>query len=141
MEKLIDDVLGQGGIAVCVCDADITRRDDTAKAKLRDMKEKCAGNERVLICDSMPSIEFCFLIHFLNTSKYYKDSDAVSAILRNWLPEYDKTGKYLEKIGWVETLCANNNLSKAINRAIKLSEDNESYSNVFKAIELFNNAE
>ena len=59
MEKLIDSVVGQGGFAVCVCDADVTRVDDAAK--------------------------------------YFADSKAVIVKLREWLPEYRKTGRFFGK--------------------------------------------
>ena len=109
MEKLIDSVVGQGGFAVCVCDADVTRVDDAAKSGLRGMKEKYKDSQDVLICDSMPSIEFWFLIHYLNTAKYFTDSKAVIGKLREWLPEYRKTGRFLEKRKWVEDLCRDGN--------------------------------
>ena len=58
MSKLIDWVLENGGIAVCVCDADITRTNPTEQARLKELKQKFSNNDNVIICDSMPSIEF-----------------------------------------------------------------------------------
>lgn len=55
LEKLIDWVLQNGGIAVCVCDADVTRTNEERSKKLQDMKMRYAKNDRVFICDSMPS--------------------------------------------------------------------------------------
>ena len=137
MGKLIEDVLAQGGIAVCVCDADITRTDDAAKSRLQEMKEKYANNERVLICDSMPSIEFWFLVHFLNTRKYFKDSEAVIRVLKKFIPEYAKTSAFLEKIKWVTDLNAGEKLDSACNRAALIGPKDESYSEIYRAIELF----
>lgn len=99
MEKLIDSVVGQGGFAVCVCDADVTRVDDAAK--------------------------------------YFTDSKAVIVKLREWLPEYRKTGRFLEKRKWVEDLCRDGRLEEACVRASAMKEDLQSYSNVYKAITLF----
>ena len=99
MEKLIDSVVGQGGFAVCVCDADVTRVDDAAK--------------------------------------YFADSKAVIVKLREWLPEYRKTGRFLEKRKWVEDLCSDGRLDVACVRASAMKEDSQSYSNVYKAITLF----
>lgn len=99
MEKLIDSVVGQGGFAVCVCDADVTRVDDAAK--------------------------------------YFADSKAVIVKLREWLPEYRKTGRFLEKRKWVEDLCSDGRLDEACVRASAMKEDSQSYSNVYKAITLF----
>lgn len=99
MEKLIDSVVEQGGFAVCVCDADVTRVDDAAK--------------------------------------YFADSKAVIVKLREWLPEYRKTGRFLEKRKWVEDLCRDGRLDVACVRTSAMKEDSQSYSNVYKAITLF----
>ncbi len=137
MEKLIDWVLQNGGIAVCVCDADITRTNEERRKKLQDIKGRYAKNERVFICDSMPSIEFWFLIHYLNTRKYFKDSDSVITVLRKYIPEYKKTGAFLEKLSWVADLCSDSHLKDACERAALGGHEDESYSEIYKAINLF----
>lgn len=140
MGKLIDWVLRDDGIAVCVCDADITRTNQTERQRFKEMKEKYALEERVLICDSMPSIEFWFLLHYLDTSRHFQNSDDVVNALHRWLPEFQKSGSFLEKPQWVVDLCKDNKLQVAYDRAktIDHKANRESYSNVFKAIELFN---
>ena len=55
MRKLIEWVLQNDGIAVCVCDADITRDNIAESQKLKEMKAAYDSNEKVFICDSMPS--------------------------------------------------------------------------------------
>lgn len=139
MRKLIDWVLQNGGIAVCVCDADITRTNIVENQRLKEMKETYASNDSVIICDSMPSIEFWFLLHYLETSKYYRDSDEVVNVLHNYLPTFQKNGAFLEKIQWVMELCADDKLNTACTRATAISQnpEAESFSNVFKAINLF----
>ena len=79
MRKLIELVLQDDGIAVCVCDADITRINPVESVRLKEMKDKYASNDKVFICDSMPSIEFWFLLHFLETSRFFNDSNALAA--------------------------------------------------------------
>ena len=137
MEKLIDWVLQNGGIAVCVCDADITRTNEERCKKLQEMKGRYAKNDRVFICDSMPSIEFWFLIHYMNTRKYFKDSDSVITVLRKFIPGYEKTGAFLEKLTWVADLCADERLKEACRRASLLGPGNDAYSEIYKVIELF----
>ena len=137
MEKLIEWVLRDGGIAVCVCDADITRENEEAKKRLREMKERFAGNDHVFICDSMPSIEFWFLIHYMNTRKYFRDSQAAIRILRKFIPGYEKTGAFLEKMQWVADRCSDEKLILACKRASLLGPLSESYSEVYRAILLF----
>lgn len=137
MEKLIDWVLQNGGIAVCVCDADITRTNEERSKKLQNMKMRYTKNDRVYICDSMPSIEFWFLIHYMNTRKYFKDSDSVIKVLRKFLPGYEKTGSFLEKMSWVADLYADDRLKDACKRAALLGSGSESYSEIYQAITLF----
>lgn len=137
MMKLIDWVLQNGGIAVCVCDADITRDSEERAKKLQEMKMLYAKDERAFICDSMPSIEFWFLIHYMNTSKYFKDADAVIKVLRKFIPGYDKIGTFLEKQFWVAHMSTDGKQSEACKRAALLGPQNESYSELYKAIALF----
>lgn len=137
MMKLIDWVLQNGGIAVCVCDADITRDNEERNKKLQEMKALYAKDERVFICDSMPSIEFWFLIHYMNTSKYFKDTDAVIKVLKKFIPGYNKTGAFLEKQSWVAVMSTDEKQSEACKRAALLDPKNESYSELYRAIALF----
>ncbi len=137
MEKLIDWVLQNGGIAVCVCDADITRTNEERSKTLQVMKMRYAKNDRVFICDSMPSIEFWFLIHYMNTRKYFKDSDAIIKILRKFIPGYEKSRSFLEDLSWVADLCSDARLQEACKRASLLGPGNESYSEIYRAINLF----
>ena len=96
-----------------------------------------AKNDRVFICDSMPSIEFWFLIHYMNTRKYFKDSEAVTKVLRKFIPGYEKTGSFLEKLSWVADLCSDDRLKEACKRAALLGPKSESYSEIYRAINLF----
>ena len=137
MGKLIDWVLRSGGIAVCVCDADITRTNEERKKAFQAMKAKYAENKDVLICDSMPSIEFWFLIHYINTSKYFQDSDAVIQMLRRHIANYDKSGAFLEKQQWVTEMSTDERQTEACNRVTLLSPNSESYSEIHLAIKLF----
>ena len=139
MRKLIELVLQDDGIAVCVCDADITRINPVESVRLKEMKDKYASNDKVFICDSMPSIEFWFLLHFLETSRFFNDSNEVSNILRRYIPAFQKHSFLLEKVHWVSDLCADDKLATACSRANILSQNQQakSYSNIFKAIELF----
>lgn len=141
MSKLIDLVIENGGIAVCICDADITRTNPAEQVRLKELKRKFSNNDNVVICDSMPSIEFWFLIHYLNTSKYFNDSKEVIQTLRRWLPEYNKNGDMLEKQQWVSSLCSDGKLEKACKIAESLTIESPSYSNIYKAIELFEKVE
>lgn len=139
MRKLVEQVLQSGGIAVCICDADITRENVTESQKLKEMKDAYASNDKVVICDSMPSIEFWFLLHYLETNRYFRDSAEVASILRRYLPGFQKHSNFLEKAQWVADLCSDDKLTLAVTRAESISKNLEaqSYSNIFEAIKLF----
>lgn len=137
MGKLIDWVIQNGGIAVCVCDADITRHNEERKRAFIAMKSKYAQNKNVLICDSMPSIEFWFLIHYVNTNRYFQDSEAVIRILRKFITNYDKSGIFLEKSQWVAEMSTEARLGDACKHAAALALESESYSEIHLAIKLF----
>ena len=85
----------------------------------------------------MPSIEFWFLLHYIETSKYFHSSEDVIKTLNKYLTGYNKHGNYLEKQQWVANLCADNKLENACTTAESLPEDSQSYSLIYKAIRLF----
>ena len=141
MRKLIDWVLQNDGIAICVCDADITLTNPEEKKRLEEMKKAYAAEEcKVFICDSMPSIEFWFLLHYLETSKQFQTSDEAAQVLRRYMPAFQKHSAFLEKVQWVKDLCADDKLQLAYNRSEVLGKNPEatSYSNIYTAIKLFN---
>lgn len=131
MQKQIDRVLADNGIAVCVFDADVTRTRPAEKIKYDDMRRKYAKNPSVILCDSMPSIEFWFLLHYLNTNRFFATSDDVITVLRRFIPNFSKHQSFLSKGTWVSELMRNDKLGFAISRAIKLNAG-ESYSNIYK---------
>lgn len=136
MRKQIERVLADDGIAVCVFDADVTRTRPAEKAKFEDMKRRYADNPAVILCDSMPSIEFWFLLHYLNTNRYFATSDVVIDILRRYMPNFSKHRSYLSKEAWVSELLADNRLDTAIANANTIGIDGESYSKMPKLFEI-----
>lgn len=110
MRKQIERVLADNGIAVCVFDADVTRTLPAEKAKFEDLKRKYADNPAVILCDSMPSIEFWFLLHYLNTNRYFATSDDVIDVLHHYMPNFSKHQSFLSKEAWVSELLADNRL-------------------------------
>ncbi len=135
MQKQIERVLADNGIAVCVFDADVTRTRPAEKAKFEDMKRKYTDNPAVLLCDSMPSIEFWFLLHYLNTNRYFATSDDVIDALHRYMPNFSKHQSFLSKEVWVAELLVDNRLDTAIANAGMIGIEGESYSNLYK---LFN---
>lgn len=135
MQKQIDRVLADNGIAGCVFDADVTRTRPAEKIKYDDMRRKYAKNPSVILCDSMPSIEFWFLLHYLNTNRYFATSDDVITVLRRLIPDFSKHQSFLSKETWVSALLADNCLNTALDNANAIGTEGESYSKLPKLFE------
>ncbi|MDD4000554.1 MAG: RloB domain-containing protein [Bacilli bacterium] len=78
-------------------------------------------NEKVLICESMPSIEFWFLIHYQYTTRPFRNCAEVEQALKKFIPNYCKNqSRFLQNKNWVEELCENGKFEKAMANARKL---------------------
>jgi hypothetical protein len=136
MDKKIAEAITDGGFAIAVFDADVAQRNEAEKKKLESIRRKYATKKNVVLCDSLTSIEYWFLLHFENTNRHFKDSAATENELRKHIPEYEKKAKFLEELKWVSDLCSDGKFELANNRAKFFGEIGESYSNVYKAFEL-----
>jgi hypothetical protein len=137
MQKLVDRVLEDYGVAICVFDADVARSNPNEMVKLNSMRRKYKDNKNVVICDSMPSIEFWFLIHYLNTNKHFNTSDDVIEVLRKYIPDFSKQEKFLSQEKWVANMLSEDRLKQACQRAEAMGIEGASYSNVYKAFAIF----
>lgn len=138
MDKKITEAIADGGFAIAVFDADVSSRNEVEKKKLESIRKKYAKKKNVILCDSMTSIEYWFLLHFENTNRHFKDSAATEQELKKYITDYEKKVKFLQNIKWVSELCADEKLETAINRAKVFDHSGESYSDVYKAFELLN---
>lgn len=134
LEKRINQVLSDEGIAVVIFDADVSTWNDAEKARLIALKKKYEKSKRVILCDSQPSIEYWFLLHYLKTNRFFGTSKAVVDELVKYVERFEKTNDFLRNPKWVEDLCNNGKLKDALERAISYGEQGPSYSNVWKAI-------
>lgn len=132
MDSKICKVIEGGGIAVCVFDADVSERNEVEKKKLEQLRKKYGKKKNVILCDSLPSIEYWFLLHYCNTNKYFKDSKSVERVLRKFITQYEKKKDFLEKENWVTNLCAEGKMEIAQQRAESFSNKTGSYSNIYK---------
>lgn len=96
-------------------------------------KKKYENNANVILCDSLQSIEYWFLLHFEDTCRHFQDSAATERALKQYLPTYDKTRKYLEKDKWVKEMLVGSKMDKACELAEKY-KGRDSYSEIYKAI-------
>ena len=134
IEKKIKELLDEDVFVICVFDADVSRRSEAENRKMTTLKKKYEKNANVILCDSLQSIEYWFLLHFEDTCRHFQDSAATERALKRYLPYYDKSRKYLEKDTWVKEMVADDKLQKACNLAKKY-EGRDSYSRIYKAIE------
>lgn len=135
MDKKIAEAITDGGYAIAVFDADVANRNDAGKKKLESIRRKYANKNNVLLCDSLTSIEYWFLLHFDNTNRYFKDSSATESELRKYIPDYEKKSKFLQNTQWVKDLCSESKLKLAQERAKLFGQNGESYTNLYKAFE------
>ena len=138
----------------CVLDWDTIFRDKTRQNKheafLQKIKKEISTGA-ITICPSMPSIEYWFLLHFVDDVKllktYGEASNKLAPYLKQCYPnpkpplkDLLKKEKYLEDAIWVENLCAGGKLNVAIERAKKNVEaamangklDEQSYTYIYK---------
>lgn len=135
LDKKIAQVINEGVMAICVLDADTAEFDEAQRQKLAALKAKYAGKKNVILCDSLPSIEFWFLIHYLDTNRHFPNAHAVERELRSFITQYEKTEPFLKNRKWVEDLVSDGKLNTAILRAKLYETAGGSYSNIYKAIE------
>ncbi len=137
MDKKIVESIQNGGYAIAVFDADVAKRNEIEKKKLDSIRKKYANKKTVILCDSLTSIEYWFLLHYENTNRFFKDSAATETELKKHIPDYEKKKNFLQNAKWVIDLCADGKLDIAKQRATDFGVEGESYSNIFKAFELF----
>ena len=137
MEKLVDNAIADLCIAVLVFDADVARTNKLEQAKLDALQRKYKNSQNVIICDSMPSIEFWFLLHYLNTTRHFNTSNDVIDVLRKYIPAFDKNERFLSQEKWVAELLSEGRVDTACKRARSIDTQSASYSNVYKAFAAF----
>ena len=134
LDKKIDEVLRDDGIAICVYDADVSTWNEMERKKLAALQKKYEGNASVLLCDSMPSIEYWFLLHYKHTTCHFGTSKAVIKELKKYIPQYDKTEQFLSNQKWVADMSGEGRQEKACNYADKANTTNGSFTKIPKII-------
>ncbi|KAA6328919.1 hypothetical protein EZS27_022225 [termite gut metagenome] len=139
MKKKIEELLREDVCVVCVFDADVYVWNESERKKLEQLQNKYKKNKNLLICNSLPSIEFWFLLHYVNTNRHFKDAKDAEIALRKHIQEYSKTTVFLEKEKWVKDLCSEGKMELAMERAKKCTKDDGSYTNMDEALKLLMN--
>jgi hypothetical protein len=133
IEKKTKELLSGGATVICVFDADVSQRNEKENALLERFVKKYKRNRNVIICDSLPAIEFWFLLHYKNTHKAYSSNAALKTELRKYILNYKKKKIFLENEKWVfELICKQ---VDAVSHARAIEFSGGSYSNLYKAID------
>ena len=127
LDKKIEEVLRDESIAICVFDADVSTWNEAERKKLAALQKKYEGNASVVLCDSMPSIEYWFLLHFKHTTRHFGTSKAVIKELKKYIPQYDKTEQFLSNQRWVEEMTGEGRQERACEYANKMDTTGGSY--------------
>ena len=77
IDEVVRQLISADMFAICVFDLDTSEREKSEKEKLDKFISCYKDNENVIICTSLPSIEYRFLIHYKDTNKYFNASKEV----------------------------------------------------------------
>jgi hypothetical protein len=139
MKKKIEELLRGDIFVICVFDADVATHNESERKKLEQLQNKYRKNKNLLFCNSLPSIEYWFLLHYEHTNRYFKDAKAVETALKKYIRDYEKTALFLEKEKWVQDLCSGDKLSQAMERSKRFEPEHGSYTNVHEAFDVLLN--
>ncbi len=134
LEKRTKELLLADVTVICAFDSDVSQRNQEERGRLKIFIEEYKENKKVIICDSLPSIEFWFLLHYKKTSKHFPNYNTIRNELRKYIPNYDKTEKFLNQDKWVKALI--DKQGTAIENGESLTPKEGSYSNIYKAIKV-----
>jgi len=139
MRKKIEELLRGDIFVICVFDADVSTHNESERKKFEQLQNKYRKDKNLLFCNSLPSIEYWFLLHYEYTNRYFKDAKAAEAALKKYINDYEKTAQFLEKEKWVQNLCSGDKVSQAIERSKYVEPEHGSYTNVQKAFDILLN--
>lgn len=129
----------------CLLDFDTINKDEQNKIKYKNFKEaifEYTENGTVVLCLSMPCVEYWFLLHFEDTTKLFETNNSVVKPLSKYMKDYfsDKPNRsfprklkneeLLKDQSWVEKLCSDGKLELAIKRAKENIEKAEQDKNI-----------
>ena len=116
-EEIIDNLVDNGyELIVFFTDYDVIINQGRL-AEFSKFKNKYKNKKEVLVCESMPSIEYWFLLHYTKTTKEFTNAEQAYRELKNYQGSFSKKEKDLAKPDWVKELCENNGMDTAVTNA------------------------
>lgn len=134
LEKNVELVLATEGRAIVVFDTDVTQWDEGERTRLDTFRRKYAKDPRVILCESMPSIEYWFLLHYAAINRHFGTSKSVIAELGKFVAQFDKTERFLSNPKWVWDMSVEGRLETAMQRAEAFAHNGGSYTDVWMAV-------
>ena len=119
-------------LVFCVVDLDYIVSDQTNKTnyskKKKELKKKYSN---LIFIETMPCIEFWFLLHFYEkySTRIYTNYNSLEPELKKCLPDYEKSDKYFKCKNIYQALKDSNKIEKAINYAERLLIDRKEADN------------
>lgn len=135
IQQRILDAISGGASVICVFDEDVRQWNNAEKKRMDEIHNKYDNNDKVVIASSMPSIEYWFLLHYVNTNRFFGTSAKVIEALRKYIINFDKKDQFLRQEKWVSELIEHDRMIDANNRAKLHGHSGESYSDFWRAIE------
>jgi hypothetical protein len=102
IERVIKEEASDGDF-VCVFDLDVTRDDKSQRDAFLRLEKEYTNSSHVLLCCSMPSIEYWFLLHFEDTHAHLSSKQVLERLIKH-LPNFSKERQFLENPQWVKKL-------------------------------------
>lgn len=98
-------------------------------------KQKYEKNNKVMFCEVSPSIEWWFVLHYIEGDQVFETSEAVKDELKKHIKDFEISDSFLMNPKWVEELCSDNKLIAAYNRAKKYNKTSENQMSIWKIME------
>jgi len=78
----------------CVFDMDKISRNRTIRKEYNTLRRESQG-KNIQFIENDPCIEFWFLLHFQRTTREFNTCEQLETLLKQHIPDYEKTKKYL----------------------------------------------
>lgn len=127
---------------LCLIDMDVIEGSHDKTEHYKALKRE---NPDIIFVESSPCTEYWFLMHYMPgpSSKEYADYDAVAQELRKYIPNYDKTELFFNKIHIYRELKEKGDVERAIEisrelEALRAKEPEvyRSYSQMYKLFDI-----
>jgi len=142
---IIDDLLKGGADGIVYLTDYDTVVNQKKKVQFEKLIRHFKNTPQVLICETMPSIEFWFLLHYHYTTQSFQNATEALSALKKYMPKFEKRKAWLEKLHWVEELCLDGKMAIATKNAKRIetlrlignTDSHHPFSMIFKAVEEF----